>query len=106
MSGLLGTDGRPIEAGGPRLLGPDGHALRPRPEDNTKPSKVEAEEFVRILEEAAMECFCKLPVMKDGGKGWDCAACGRHAHVRLTYRADPERAYCGPGCRDTAQQAA
>ena len=41
MSGLVDAGGGTLE--GARLLGPDGKALRPRPEDNTKPTKAEAE---------------------------------------------------------------
>jgi len=93
MSGLLGSDVGPIEAGSPRP-------------GNAQPTEAEAREFISILENAALECLCKLPLLKGGGAGWDCAACGRHTHIRLAFQSDPERTYCRPACRDTAYQAA
>ena len=98
---LLGPDGRPLGTPGSRLLGPDGRPLYKTPEEDTKPTKAQAEEFIRVLEEVATECDCTFPVIREGGAGWDCPACGRHTHVLLRRPAeDAGRGFCSPTCRD------
>lgn len=104
-SGLLGPTGAPIEEA-PRILGPDGTPLHKRPEEQTRPTKRQAEEFIQTLIDVATECDCVLPANKPGGKGLDCPTCGQHTHTLMRWLADgDDRRYCHAACRQAAKAA-